>query len=178
MLKNLKKNVRGFTLIELMIVVAIIGILAAIAIPNFLRYQLRAKSGEAAVNLAAIKTSEIAYYGYRDSYVAAEVNPALNANGQKSDFVLTGVAGWDDLGWRPEGQVYFSYQVTAAVNQFTADALADLDVDTTPQCWTVHMSPIVSGATTTPVAAGRAASCTLQNSLNGQVYKAVADGIY
>ncbi|MBI2370572.1 MAG: prepilin-type N-terminal cleavage/methylation domain-containing protein, partial [Deltaproteobacteria bacterium] len=46
-------NRQGFTLIELMIVVAIIGILAAIAIPNFLRFQAKSKQSEAKTNLAA-----------------------------------------------------------------------------------------------------------------------------
>ncbi|MHB8482148.1 MAG: type IV pilin protein [Nitrospiria bacterium] len=58
----------GFTLIELMIVVAIIGILASIAIPNFLKYQARAKTSEARANLKGIFTSELAYYAEFNKY--------------------------------------------------------------------------------------------------------------
>ena len=52
---------KGFTLIELMIVVAIIGILAAIAIPNFLTYQCKSKQSEAKSNLGAISKCQEAY---------------------------------------------------------------------------------------------------------------------
>ena len=55
------KGQKGFTLIELMIVVAIIGILAAIAIPNFVAYQAKSKQSEAKVSLGAIFTSAVAY---------------------------------------------------------------------------------------------------------------------
>jgi len=61
-------NQKGFTLIELMIVVAIIGILAAIAIPNFLQYQARARQSEGRTNLGGIFVSETAYLGETGRY--------------------------------------------------------------------------------------------------------------
>ena len=68
MLRKMHKGQKGFTLIELMIVVAIIGILAAIAIPNFLRYQCKSKQSEAKGNLGAIFTSEVAYFSENNGY--------------------------------------------------------------------------------------------------------------
>ena len=67
MFKQLKGQ-KGFTLIELMIVVAIIGILAAIAIPNFLQYQMKSRQSEAKTNLQAIKTSEVSFQAERGCY--------------------------------------------------------------------------------------------------------------
>ena len=54
---------KGFTLIELMIIVAIIGILSALAIPNFQRFRSKAIQAEARANLASIHTCQIVYFG-------------------------------------------------------------------------------------------------------------------
>lgn len=59
---------KGFTLVELMVVVAIIGILSAIAIPNFKTYQAKAKTSEAKIQLASIYQAEIAIQSDFDSF--------------------------------------------------------------------------------------------------------------
>jgi type IV pilus assembly protein PilA len=62
---------KGFTLIELMIVVAIIGILAAIAIPNFSKFQARAKQSEAKSNLKGVFTAQKSWFQEKDAYSTA-----------------------------------------------------------------------------------------------------------
>jgi type IV pilus assembly protein PilA len=141
MSKLIRKSNKGFTLIELMIVVAIIGILAAIAIPNFLRFQLKAKSSEGKVNIAAIRTAEESYLAEFGVYVAAALAPvALPVN--KVPFVEadpTLPASFNTLGWQPEGQVFFQYAVNvnaaAPSASYTASATANIDGTGVNQAW-------------------------------------------
>ncbi len=148
MTKLTHKRRGGFTLIELMIVVAIIGILAAIAIPNFVRFQLRSKSSEGKTNLAGIRTAQESYFAEYGNYVPAAISPAMLTvpPSSKQAFVDTGAAGanFNTIGWAPEGQVYFRYQAILGVNgDYIAAAEADIDADAamTLQGWAYARTP-------------------------------------
>lgn len=67
-MKKLLTNPKGFTLVELMVVVAIIGILSAIAVPNFKKYQAKSKQSEAKIQLAAVYSVEVSASGDYDTY--------------------------------------------------------------------------------------------------------------
>lgn len=81
MKKILKAPAMGFTLVELMVVVAIIGILSAIAVPNFKKYQAKSKQSEAKIQLAAVYNTEVGSNADYDTYATCisdmgyETNP-------------------------------------------------------------------------------------------------------
>lgn len=140
---------KGFTLIELMIVVAILGILAAIAIPNFMRFQAKSKQSEAKTNLGAVGTTAEAFRSENDTYVAT----------------------WAQLGWAPQGSTRYAYGyggnvlsgtpslsgncASVATDQssgasgtaFTAIAHGDVDTDTTCDTWRYTQSRTLTNVT-------------------------------
>jgi type IV pilus assembly protein PilA len=148
-MRKTRTSAKGFTLIELMIVVAIIGILAAIAIPNFLKFQAKARQSEAKTALAAIFTAQTAYYAEFSNMASS----FANANWAPAGTPKYAYAMWDSL----EGSTSttpFNFRTTAQgvnaacgtamaappaqVNDFTACAAGNVDNDPSPDTWLIN----------------------------------------
>jgi type IV pilus assembly protein PilA len=118
-----------------MVVVTIIGALAAVAIPQFINYLLRSRTAEVRINLAAIRVLEVTHFSAKDVYVIVDPEPPVIPG--TSPVAFSPVSGFATLGFNPEGLVSFSYGVAVSPDGagFTADAGADLDGDGFVQFW-------------------------------------------
>ncbi|MEM9067799.1 MAG: prepilin-type N-terminal cleavage/methylation domain-containing protein [Myxococcota bacterium] len=160
-----KRSQDGYTLIELMIVVGIVGILAAIAIPSFTQYVQRAKTSEAITFLGEIRQRQESYRAEFGQYADASggnlttFNPTIAPLDQKVGWQTQ--AGWEQLGAAPDGGgVRFQYAAVAGLpgaavpgggpacgapaagvinTEFwhVAEAVGDLDADGTQVCFEV-----------------------------------------
>ena len=129
-------NRKGFTLIELMIVVVIIGILAALAIPRFMKATAKSKQSEAKQLLKQIYTMQHTY---------------RQANNTYGDNGLTSAPGalftFPQIGVEIQASALYTYSVVAAANTFTATATGNIDDDATNDVWTITEAGILANTT-------------------------------
>ncbi|MBN1150277.1 type II secretion system protein [candidate division WOR-3 bacterium] len=113
---------KGFSLIELMVVVVIIGILAAIAIPNFIRLRDRAKESEVKANAHTVQLVaeeySTKYDGLYPGGLAAVDAGAIPAN-MKNPFTGNTADAWVDGAVPAEGEVAYSHAAAASAAAYT-----------------------------------------------------------
>ena len=133
-------NRKGFTLVELMIVVAIIGILAAIAIPNFVAMQYRAKRAEVPANVDGIKTAELAYDAAFDKFIQQTgFVPSGTVTKQQQDWPVN--TAFDTIGWAPDGKVRGAYKLQSlSSTDFRVTGISDVDGDAANASYTAQKS--------------------------------------
>jgi type IV pilus assembly protein PilA len=134
MLSKFHRSQKGFTLIELMIVVVIIGILAALAIPRFMRATTKSKQSEAKQVLKQIYAMQRAYRQEYDTYWG---------NGTTASAAAP--TGFARLGVDIMSTARYTYTLVAAANTFTATATSGiLDDDGTVDTWTINDAGLLS----------------------------------
>jgi prepilin-type N-terminal cleavage/methylation domain-containing protein len=118
---NKCRNRSGFTLVELMIVMVIIGILATIAVPMFIGQRTRAMQKEALTNLEALRLLQEQYYAEKGEY-AASLGTCAKDNTDNVDTIRTSADGLPAFKPGLGADLYFSYciQQNKAINSLGA----------------------------------------------------------
>lgn len=150
----MKMNQKGFTLIELLIVIGIIGILSTIAIPNFQKYQARAKQSEAKVALAGVFTAQQSFFAEYSTYHSGLGSIGYSTDGRIRYYNVGFTT--DDTPALPAGLTERNAQcggVDCTQNQFTecagnpqctAGAPSDSDTDPTATAFVAAAEGVVN----------------------------------
>jgi len=121
-------NRDGFTLVELAVVVAILGILTSIAIPRYMLLQHQARRAELPWMVDSIKTAQHAFHAYEDTYIdISAFHPRSTPTRTRTQW--TAGSDFDRLDWEPDGAVWGIYRVTSDGQTFTVIGESDTDGD-------------------------------------------------
>ena len=140
MAKNGIDSRKGATLIELMVAVAIVGILAAIGIPILTDYVKESRLSEATTNIQGILEAEQGYFLRLQRYTGPLILCPTSlpaAKGMSQLWDNCNDAGWIELGWSPEGAIFFQYQVFSLYDAAGTRANLPTNVLTNPSTWGV-----------------------------------------
>ena len=134
-----------------MITVAIVGILAAVALPLYMKYSLKARTAEAKTNLGGIRTAQVAFKAGYDMYCNTRIEPTVAGipsglrkpwprfstaapgpvdNALRSNSDCNGTL--NDVGFEPAGQVYYHYGCLYNNDAIRCEAASDLDLNGGP----------------------------------------------
>ena len=115
----------GFTMIEMLIVIAIIGLLAAIAIPSFQNYQHNSKRSEAYTNLNALMKSQKSFFAEHGAYFGVPLAEPGNTQSTLPGMMKRSVneleTAFGGVGWTPDGDVFYDYD-SATLNSYNSGA--------------------------------------------------------
>ncbi|MCB9779067.1 MAG: prepilin-type N-terminal cleavage/methylation domain-containing protein [Alphaproteobacteria bacterium] len=137
MVRSVQDRRAGFSIVELMLAVAILGVLAALAVTQFREYQMDARRAELATNMSGLYDTVTIFHLHRDPEpLIGDWNPSRGSMTRdprdwNTDVTAHQMEAWAKLGWRPDGQVRCSYlfEDLGRAEEYYARGACDLDGD-------------------------------------------------